>query len=594
MATSFSENALRVLEARYLLRDANGQIIETPEQLLERVASSVARAEEAYGGQAAVDAAAAEFHDLMTSLEFLPNSPTLMNAGTPLGQLSACFVLPVHDSMADIFDTLKLAALIQQSGGGVGFSFSELRPRGDRVASTGGIASGPVSFMKIFDAATEHIRQGGKRRGANMGVLRIDHPDIESFIDAKRDGTSLRNFNLSVGVVDAFMQSVADDRPWPLIHPRTGDVVATRPARALFEAICEAAWATGDPGMLFLDTIEAANPTPQLGRIEATNPCGEVPLLPYEACNLGSIHLGRMVQESTSADTPAIDWQRLAHVTRWAIRFLDDVIDVSRYPDDRITRMVRGNRKVGLGVMGFAELLLRMRIPYSSERAVEVAEELMRFVATEAHRASEELAHERGPFPHWKGSRLEAAGVVRRNATCTSVAPTGTIGILAGTTPSIEPLFALAYRRSHVLEGETLWELNPLLEPMARAYGLPVEPLVTHVRRHGTLEGCSVATDEFRELFRTALEIPPEQHLRIQAAFQRHVDNAVSKTVNLPHDAPVDAVARIYERAWEWKLKGVTVYRYGSLKQQVLELGEGETAWEREHEARCDPHACKL
>ncbi len=588
-----TDNAVRVLQARYLQRDESGKIVETPDQLFERVAASIARGEEPYRGRSGVKEAATEFRTMLSELTFLPNSPTLMNAGTRLGQLSACFVLPVHDSMADIFDSLKLAALIQQSGGGVGFSFSELRPAGDRVASTGGTAAGPVSFMKVFDAATENIRQGGKRRGANMGVLRVDHPDIERFIDVKRDGTSLRNFNLSVGATDTFLQAVQQQAPFPLVHPSTGKQVSVRSASQLFSRIAHAAWETGDPGMLFLDTINAANPTPDLGSIEATNPCGEVPLLPYEACNLGSIHLGRMIRQ-TSPDEPAeLDWERLARVTRWAIRFLDDVIEVSRFPDPRIEQMVRGNRKLGLGVMGLAELLIRLEIPYQSDEAVTLSERLMQFIAQHADQASRELADERGVFPNWPHSRLAAEGNRRRNATCTSIAPTGTIGIIAGTSPSIEPLFALAYRR-HALQGETLVELNPLLAGVARQRRLPVDRILEHVRQHGSLEDCPVVDDRFRNLFRTALEIDPHHHLRIQAAFQRHVDNAVSKTINLPHDTSAETIAEIYLQAWKLGLKGVTVYRYGSREDQVLELGVGETAVEHEHLAHCDPHACKL
>lgn len=588
-----TDNAVRVLQARYLQRDESGKIVETPDQLFERVATSIAQGEKPYRGRSGVKAAATEFLTMLSNLEFLPNSPTLMNAGTRLGQLSACFVLPVHDSMADIFDSLKLAALIQQSGGGVGFSFSELRPAGDRVASTGGTAAGPVCFMKVFDAATENIRQGGKRRGANMGVLRVDHPDIERFIDVKRDGTSLRNFNLSVGATDAFLQAVQQQAPFPLIHPRTGKQVSVLSASQLFARIAHAAWETGDPGMLFLDTINAANPTPDLGSIEATNPCGEVPLLPYEACNLGSIHLGRMIRQTSSDEPAELDWDRLARVTRWAIRFLDDVIEVSRFADTRIEQMVRGNRKLGLGVMGLAELLIRLEIPYQSDDAVTLSERLMQFIAEHADQASRELADERGVFPNWPHSRLAAEGNRRRNATCTSIAPTGTIGIIAGTSPSIEPLFALAYRR-HVLQGETLVELNPLLAGAARERRLPVDRILEHVRQHGSLEDCPAVDDEFRKLFRTALEIDPRHHLKIQAAFQRHVDNAVSKTINLPHDTSAETIGEIYLQAWKLALKGVTVYRYGSREDQVLELGVGETAVEREHLAHCDPHACKL
>jgi ribonucleoside-diphosphate reductase alpha chain len=587
-----SENALQVLRARYLRRDPSGQVAETPDELFRRVARSVAQAE-----ARSVDAAAAEeweekFFEAMTRLDLLPNSPCLMNAGTPLGQLSACFVLPVEDSMEGIFDALKLMALIQQSGGGVGFSFSRLRPRGDCVASTGGTASGPVSFMRIFDCATENIKQGGKRRGANMGVLRVDHPDVEEFIDAKRDGQSFRNFNLSVGVTDAFMDAAAAGRPWTLRHPRTGQPVRTVPAAELFERIARAAWETGDPGLLFLDAVNRDNPTPDLGPIEATNPCGEVGLLPYESCNLASINLSHMVRRGT--DGYAIDWEKLFRTARLGIRFLDDVLEVGRWPAPQIESASRANRKVGLGVMGFAEMLILLGIPYASDRAVSLAEELMRCLDGEALAASHGLAHERGVFPNWDRSVYARVGLRLRNATRTSVAPTGTLSILAGTSAGIEPLFALAYRRQHVLGGQSLVELNPLFLRYARERCFYSERLVQGLLAGGTLAGSDEVPPAVKDLFRTALEIAPEDHLCVQAAFQRHTDNAVSKTVNLPHSATAEEVAAVYRRAWEMGLKGITVYRYGSKGEQVLQLGVGETPEEREHFARCDPHACKL
>jgi ribonucleoside-diphosphate reductase alpha chain len=590
MPEVLSENALRVLEARYLRRDAEGEIMETSEGLFRRVAHAVAGAETLFADSSVAGQSAEEFYALLSSLEFLPNSPTLMNAGTGLGLLSACFVLPVEDSMPEIFDSLKLMALIQQAGGGTGFSFSHLRPKGDRVQSSGGTASGPVSFMRIFDCATENIRQGGKRRGANMGVLRIDHPDVREFIGAKLDGQSFRNFNLSVGVTDQFMQAAAKAQPFEFIHPSTKDVVATVWAAELFELAAESAWKTGDPGMIFLDTINRAQPTPELGAIEATNPCGEVPLLPYEACNLGSINLSRMVRKE--ANGYAVDWEKLSQTTRLAVRFLDDVIEEARWPDPRIANIVRGNRKIGLGVMGFAELLILLEIPYGSE-ALRTAEELMQFIAKEALAASKQLAQERGVFPNWEQSIYSRSGTHLRNATRTSIAPTGTIGIIADTSPGIEPLFALAYRREHVLEDQTLVEVNPLFLKYAKEHGVDGKS-IHELQQHGALSKLSGIPESARALFRTALEITPEEHLQVQAAFQRHVDNAVSKTVNLPESATANTIAGIYRRAWEIGLKGVTVYRYGSKEQQVLQLGTAETPTQHEHFARCDPEACKL
>lgn len=591
MQVHLTANALKVLEVRYLRRDSNGQIIETPEELFRRVARSIAQAEATFGDATAAGRWEEAFLEALVGLDFLPNSPTLMNAGTPLGQLSACFVLPVEDSLADIFESLKLAALIQQSGGGTGFSFSHLRPKGDLVASTGGAASGPVSFMRIFDCATEHIRQGGKRRGANIGVLSVEHPDIEEFVDIKLDGSSLRNFNLSAAATDRFMRGVIASQPYELRHPRTGQPVRSVSTVDLLDRISHAAWHTGDPGLIFPDAINRANPVPAAGPIEATNPCGEVPLLPYEACTLASINLSQMVRRD--AEGAAVDWEKLAATTQLALRFLDDVIEVGRWPAPQIATIVQANRKVGVGVMGFAELLVQLGIPYASDRAVALAEELIQWVAEHALAASERLAAERGVFRNWEHSLYARQGRRVRNATRTSIAPTGTLSILAGTSASIEPLFALAYRR-HVLGEHTLVELNPLFLRYAQQQGFYSERLAQELQRHGSLAAIADVPQTAKELFRTALEIAPEDHLRVQAAFQKHVDNAVSKTINLPQMAAPEDVAAIYRRAWEAGLKGITVFRYGRKGEQVLELGAAESVAEREHSVKCDPHACKL
>ncbi len=961
MTLKLSENALRVLEARYLRRDAQRRIVETPEQLFERVARAIAHAELLLGNARQAAYWQDEFYKLLVSLEFIPNSPTLMNAGVPLGQLSACFVLPVEDTMEGIFEAIKQMALVQRTGGGTGFSFSKLRPKGDVVASTGGEASGPVSFMKIFDCVTEYIKQGGKRRGANMGVLRVDHPDILELITAKLDGTSLQNFNISIGVTDAFLKAVQQDQRYDLIHPGTGKPVSQLRAKQVFDTIVEAAWRVGDPGLLFLDTINRANPTPHLGSIEATNPCvtgdtwvhtnkgprqvqnllhtpftavvhgkeyratafrctgekpvfriktdrgfslrltashqvkverwrrrsrggsywveiewretkdlrpgdrivlhnhrgytwdgegtfmegwlvgqmvgdggynpekyrdyirfwgdtkaymaeiatsairhlpyrvradftgrkfgadagtltvaataldqlakryitpankgllpaieeassdfycgflrglfdtdgsvqrskekglsvrltqsalerlrvvqrmlarlgilstiyrnrkprkltmlpdgkggrklylaqnfyelvitkdnivefdrrvgfsdpakqealkealrslsrgpsherftaqvtavlpdgvedvydctveevhafdangivahncGEVPLLPYEACNLGSINLARMVLEHNGH--VEVDWVKLLDTVRKAVRFLDDVIEVNKYPVPEIEHMTRGNRKIGLGIMGFAELLIRLNISYDSDEAVGLAERIMHAIASEALKVSQELAKERGVFPNWKGSIYESRGIKVRNATCTAIAPTGTLSILANTSASIEPLFALAYQRKHVLGDQTLREINPIFLEYLQRYGLNVEEIVEKILEKGRLKDIEKVPEGFRRLFTTALEIPPERHLQIQAAFQRHVDNSVSKTINLPQDATPQDVARAYWQAWELGLKGITIYRYGSKSAQVLELGVDEKAHHYDHASKCDPEECRV
>ena len=558
-------HALRVLRARYFLRDAEGRPVEDAAALFRRVARGVAAAELDYGSRKDAEAWAERFEATMAGLDFLPNSPTLMNAGTPLGQLSACFVLPIDDAIDAIFQTLHQTALVHQSGGGTGFNFSAVRPEGDRVARTGGRASGPLSFLRVFDRATEEMRQGGKRRGANMGILDADHPDVEAFVDAKRRPGVLRNFNLSVGATDAFLEAVEADADWALVNPRDRREVRRLPARALFRRIAEAAWAGGDPGMVFLSTINRHNPLPGLGPIRATNPCGEVPLLPYESCNLGSLNLARRVRGGE------VDWEGLRGLVHLAVRFLDDVIRVNRYPATPFALMAERNRKIGLGVMGWAEMLIRLGLPYDSEDARRLAGEVAAFVRTEAEAASAALARERGAFPNLPYARDPERP--RRHATLLSIAPTGTISIIAGTTPSIEPLFAVAYTREGVLGGEALPEVNPLFVRMMEERGADWRRVVREVAATGTLEGVPGVPEEVRRVFRSALEVSPEDHLKMQAAWQAHVDNAVSKTINLRPEATPEEIERIYLEAWRLGLKGVTVFRYGSKGQQVLELG---------------------
>jgi ribonucleoside-diphosphate reductase alpha chain len=587
-----SKNALRVLEARYLRRDGEGKLCETPDQLFARVARAMAHAELLLGNREQAAFWEERFYHLLASLDFLPNSPTLMNAGTPLGQLSACFVLPIEDRMESIFTTLRDMALIQRSGGGTGFGFGRLRPAGDLIASTGGTSPGPLSFAAIYDCATENIKLGGKRRGANLGVLPVDHPDILAFIEAKQTAGTLANFNLSVGITDAFMAALERSESYELRHPTSGRVTSTLPARDVFQRIAEAAWATGDPGMLFLDTINRAHPLHELGRIEATNPCGEVPLLPYESCNLGSINLAHLLKEEDEG--VAVDWPRLGNIVQQAVRFLDDVLVVNRYPLPQVEAETLASRKIGLGVMGFADLLLRLGLPYRSREALSFANQLMRFIASQARRASAELAAERGVFPRFERSSYAAQGVAMRNATVTSIAPTGTISIIAGTSSSIEPLFALSYRRVGVLGDQTLTEWNPLLLTVGERLGILSPEVLAHLAAHGTLANAPGVSEQIRDLFATALEIEPRQHLLMQAAFQAEVDNAVSKTINLPSEASTEVVADIYRQAYRLGLKGITVYRYGSRAGQVLQLGAGEEPYEKEYSSQCDPSQCKL
>ncbi|MGE5296361.1 MAG: adenosylcobalamin-dependent ribonucleoside-diphosphate reductase, partial [Solirubrobacterales bacterium] len=569
-------NAVEVLRRRYLLKDEARRIVETPSELFRRVAHHVAQAEANYGTDARVHEVEDAFYRMMRGREFMPNSPTLMNAGTPLGQLSACFVLPVEDSVEGIFKALADMARIHQTGGGTGFSFSRLRPRGDLVGSTKGRASGPISFMGIFDKATEVIVQGGRRRGANMGVLRCDHPDIIDFIEAKVGTGRMENFNLSVGVTDKFMRAVIQNRPFDLVNPRTGKSVKRIGAHSLFDLIVNAAWRTGDPGLIFLDHVNRGNPTPELGQIEATNPCGEVPLLPYESCILASINLDRMTTDDDSGPRTgkaAVDWDRLRDRIHWGVRFLDDVIDVNRYPLESIRVAATGNRKIGLGVMGFADMLIRLGIPYGSREAVTFAGRLMRFVRQESLAASQELAEERGVFPNFGRSIHAGAGRELRNATVNTIAPTGTISIIAGCSSGIEPLFAVSFVRN-VLSGSRLFETHPLFERIAKDRGFHSRELLAEVARHPSLSEVKGIPNDVRSLFLTAFDVTPRQHLEVQAAFQKYTDNAVSKTINLPADSTVEDVREIYLQAHRLKCKGITVYRYGSKSGQVLSVSD--------------------
>ncbi len=560
-----SINAVEVLKKRYLRRDERGAVAETPGEMFARVAAHVSRAEIKYGSNATI--CRNKFLKMMRSLEFLPNSPTLMNAGLPLGQLSACFVLPVEDSLPGIFEALKNMALIHQSGGGTGFSFSRLRPRNDVVRATGGVASGPVSFMRIFDTATEVIKQGGRRRGANMAVLRVDHPDILEFIEAKEKPGFLENFNISVAATDEFMRAARQGGEIELVNPRTGQAAGQVNAQETMSHIANCAWRGGDPGMIFIDRINAIHPLP--GLIETTNPCGEQPLLPYESCNLGSINLSKMVEKGD------LDWNRLGELVSLAVRFLDDVIEMNRYPLPQIEEATLQSRKIGLGVMGFAEMLILMGISYSSGKAVRLAGQIMKFITSAAREASERLGEERGSFPLFEESRLKGWSHMR-NATVTTVAPTGTISIIAETSSGIEPLFALAFVR-RVLEGARLLEVSPLFEQAAAARGIYGPAMKAELARKGSASDMSGVPQDLKELFVTALDIEPEQHVRIQAAFQKHTDNAVSKTVNLPESATPSDVLRVFNLAYDQGCKGVTVFRYGS-RSQVLYLGNGETA----------------
>jgi ribonucleoside-diphosphate reductase alpha chain len=583
---TLSHNAEVVLERRYLVKDEHGEVIETPEGLFRRVASYLAEAERPYGGDAQVAHVAEEFERLLTRLDFLPNSPTLANAGRPLGMLSACFVLPVDDSLESIFETVKHAALVHQGGGGTGFAFSRLRPEGSIVRSTKGVASGPVSFMKVFDAATEAIKQGGMRRGANMGILNVHHPDIDTFVAMKADMTTLTNFNISVAVTESFMRAVAEGTDYDILDPRTGAVVGKRSARALWERLVANAWKNGDPGLIFIDRMNdsRSNPVPSLGPIESTNPCGEQPLYPYDSCNLGSINLAKFVR--VEHGTAEVDWERLGAVVPVCVRMLDNVIDMNRYPLPQIEEVSRRIRRIGLGVMGWADMLYQLGIPYDSTEALALAERVMAFIQEKADAASAALAEERGPFPAWEESiygphgdgRLAGTlrGVRLRNATRTTIAPTGTLSIIADCSGGIEPVFALAFLRQHYLDPKhptkptQLTEVNQYFADVARREGFYSEELMRFLAEGGRLADRPEVPDWAKRVFVTAHDITPEWHVRMQAAFQRHVDNAVSKTINFPHSATVEDVETAYLLAYREGCKGITIYRDGSREHQVL------------------------
>jgi ribonucleoside-diphosphate reductase alpha chain len=591
-----SDNARIVLAKRYLKKDDSGQPVETPEEMFWRVALVIAREDAKYGASVEqIEAKARDFYALMTERLFEPNSPTLMNAGRPLGQLSACFVLPVEDALSNgqsgIYDTLRAMALVHQSGGGTGFSFSRLRPHGDIVKSTTGVASGPVSFMKLYDASTEVVKQGGTRRGANMGILRVDHPDILDFIDCKQDLTQITNFNISVAITDAFMRAVERGESYDLVNPRTGEIAGQLDAREVFDRVVKNAWKTGEPGVYFIDRANHYNPVPHLGSYEATNPCGEQPLLPYDVCNLGSVNVGAFVRDDVPADSPwyeKIDWAEYRRVIRLATHFLDNVIDANQYPLPEIHDLAHGIRRIGLGVMGFADLLVRLGVPYNTDEGVEVGRRIMEFMHEEAKKESERLAEVRGVFPEWERSiwgpdescaRAPNGERIRpmrrlRNCNVDTVAPTGTISIIAGCSSGIEPLFAVAFMRNQA--GVMMPDVNEDFVRVAKERGFYSEALLERIAREGTIDFPEVPAD-VKRTFVTAHDITPEWHVRMQAAFQEFVDSAISKTTNFPHEATEDDVRQIYELAFRLGCKGVTVYRDGSREGQVLSTGATKT-----------------
>ena len=568
MKLDMSENSRKVLERRYLKKDKDGKATETPMEMFRRVAQNIAKADQNYEKRADSKKTEEKFYSVMSKLEFLPNSPTLMNAGRELQQLSACFVLPIRDSMEGIFDSLKSAALIHKSGGGTGFSFSNLRPKSSVVKSTGGVASGPISFMKVFDAATQAVKQGGTRRGANMGILNVDHPDILEFITCKENNKDITNFNISVMVTDEFMKKVEGGETYSLINPHTKRKTGELNAREVFELIVKMAWKNGEPGIIFSDKLNKDNPTPKLGKIESTNPCGEQPLLPYESCNLGSINL------STIASEGNIDWEKLAKVTKIAVHFLDNVIDMNKFPLALIREKTHENRKIGLGVMGFADMLIQLGIPYDSDGALKKADEIMKFILENAQKASVELAEKRGLFPSFENSIYNAKGKPRlRNSTLTTIAPTGTLSIIANCSSGIEPLFAVSYIRN-VMDNDELVEVHPLFLKIAKAKGFYSEELMKKIADEGSIQNFEEIPDDIKRLFRTSLDISPENHIKMQGVFQKYIDNAVSKTINFPSTATMDDVRKAYMLAYENGCKGITIYRDKSRQEQVLNIGK--------------------
>jgi ribonucleoside-diphosphate reductase alpha chain len=568
------ENSHIILEKRYLKKDENNEPVETPEEMFFRVAENVGSAETLFDPEADCEPIIEEFYHMMARLEFLPNSPTLMNAGRDLQQLSACFVLPVGDSMDEIFTAVKHTALIHKSGGGTGFSFSHIRPKNDRVQSTRGVSSGPVSFMRVFDAATETIKQGGTRRGANMGILHCSHPDILEFIEAKEKEGILANFNISVAFSNDFMMALQQDGEFPLVNPRNGEEVTRIKASTLFKRVVDLAWKNGEPGIIFLDRINEDNPTPQLGTIESTNPCGEQPLLPYESCNLGSINLAKMIARENGERT--IDYTRLGKTVRAAVRFLDNVIEVNRAPIKEIGDMSRRTRKIGLGVMGFADMLVSLGIAYNSQEAVQVAEQVMNFIEKEARKVSTFLAEARGPYPAWEEHNGRTPPAPKqRNATVTTIAPTGTISMIAGCSSGIEPLFAIAYEKN-VLDDKRLMYIHPEFKAVAQNEGFYSEEFMKMVSQSGSLNDIYGIPKRIRDIFVTSHDISPKWHITLQAAFQKYTDNSVSKTVNFPNAATPSDVEEVYRKAYELGCKGVTVYRDGSREKQVITSGENK------------------